>query len=147
MNELALTKYEAGASENVTLFSVNKPAGFIVESKNAGWKVFAAVAPSKRNDPAMPLSLSTNELDDPLSDDPCILMLGSEGEGLRWNLRSKADVDLYIAGSGLSHNVDSLNVSVATGVLCNAFFNSPRNEISEPTKPVIQNPHSAGDMF
>jgi 21S rRNA (GM2251-2'-O)-methyltransferase len=50
-------------------------------------------------------------------------MLGSEGEGLRWNLRSKADVNLYIEGSRQSHNVDSLNVSVAAGILCSSFLN------------------------
>jgi 21S rRNA (GM2251-2'-O)-methyltransferase len=115
-------KASAGASEDVTLFTVNKPAGFVVDSKAAGWKVFAAVAPAKKDDPAMPASLSTEDLDDPLCKDPCILMLGSEGEGLRWNLRSKADVDLYIKGSRESHKVDSLNVSVAAGILCNAFL-------------------------
>ncbi|KAE9377938.1 hypothetical protein N431DRAFT_435108 [Stipitochalara longipes BDJ] len=115
-------KASAGASEDVTLFMVNKPAGFVVDSKNAGWKIFAGVAPAKKHDPAMPASMSTDQLDDPLSEDPCILMLGSEGEGLRWNLRSKADVDLYIEGSHQSHNVDSLNVSVAAGILCSSFL-------------------------
>ncbi|KAK0109047.1 hypothetical protein ONS96_002877 [Cadophora gregata f. sp. sojae] len=102
-------KASAGASENIPLFSVNKPAGFIVDSKSAGWRVYAAVAPSRRNDPSMPASLSTVDLGDPLSKAPCILMLGNEGEGLRWNLRSKADINLYIQGSGQSFNVDSLN--------------------------------------
>jgi 21S rRNA (GM2251-2'-O)-methyltransferase len=115
-------KASAGASENVTLFSVNKPAGFLVDSKAAGWKVYAAVAPSGRKDPDVPLSMTTDELADPLSKDPCILMLGGEGEGLRWNLRSKADVDLSIQGGGRSHNVDSLNVSVAAGILCSSFL-------------------------
>jgi 21S rRNA (GM2251-2'-O)-methyltransferase len=124
-------KASAGASEDVTLFVVNKPAGFVVDSKNAGWKVFAAVAPAKKHDPAMSASLSTDNLDGPLSKDPCILMLGSEGDGLRWNLRSKADVDLYIEGSRQSHNVDSLNVSVAAGILCNSFFQrSKPNEVA-----------------
>jgi 21S rRNA (GM2251-2'-O)-methyltransferase len=125
-------KASAGASENMTLFTVNKPAGFVVDSKAAGWKVFAAVAPSKKNDPAMPASMSTDDLADPLSEDPCILMLGSEGEGLRWNLRSKADVDLYIQGSGHSHNVNSLNVSVAMGILCNSFLRRSRTKRSTP---------------
>jgi 21S rRNA (GM2251-2'-O)-methyltransferase len=129
-------KASAGASENMTLFTVNKPAGFVVDSKAAGWKVFAAVAPSKKNDPAMPASMSTDDLADPLSEDPCILMLGSEGEGLRWNLRSKADVDLYIQGSGHNHNVDSLNVSVAMGILCNSFLRSSRTK--QPTPPIDQ---------
>jgi 21S rRNA (GM2251-2'-O)-methyltransferase len=122
-------KASAGASENVTLFTVNKPAGFVVDSKSAGWKIFAAVAPVKKYDAAMPTSLSTDELKDPLSRDPCILMLGSEGEGLRWNLRSKADAALYIEGSPESHKVDSLNVSVAAGILCNSFLR--RNNLTK----------------
>ncbi|KAH8795793.1 hypothetical protein F5882DRAFT_397011 [Hyaloscypha sp. PMI_1271] len=116
-------KASAGASEDVTLFTVKNPAGFVVNSKKAGWKVFAAVAPAEKPDPAVPAPISTEQLDDPLSEDPCILMLGSEGEGLRWNLRSKADVELYIEGSRQSHNVDSLNVSVAAGILCFSFLN------------------------
>lgn len=123
-------KASAGASENITLFSVNKPAGFIVDSKAAGWRVYAAVAPSKHNDPSMPASISTDDLADPLSEAPCILMLGSEGEGLRWNLRSKADFDLHIQGSGRSYNVDSLNVSVATGILCNSFLSKRNSQVA-----------------
>jgi 21S rRNA (GM2251-2'-O)-methyltransferase len=127
-------KASAGASEDVTLFMVNKPAGFLVDSKNAGWKVFAAVAPAKKHDPAMPASISTDQLDDPLLEDPCILMLGSEGEGLRWNLRSKANVDLYIEGSRQSHNVDSLNVSVAAGILCSSFLKGSKPKEATPTR-------------
>lgn len=134
-------KASAGASENVTLFTVNKPSGFIVDSKANGWRVFAAVAPSKKGDPAMPMSISTNDLEDPLSEDPCILMLGAEGEGLRWNLRSHADVDLYIQGSGKSHNVDSLNVSVATGILCDSFLR--RRKYIKDTSTIEQ--YSVGD--
>jgi 21S rRNA (GM2251-2'-O)-methyltransferase len=117
-------KASAGASENVTLFSVKKPSGFIVDSQANGWKVFAAVAPPSKDHQSVAEVMSTNSLMDPLSEAPCILMLGSEGEGLRWNLRSKADVDLYIPGSGRSYNVDSLNVSVATGILCSSFLNN-----------------------
>jgi 21S rRNA (GM2251-2'-O)-methyltransferase len=64
------------------------------------------------------------------------LMLGGEGEGLRMNLRSKADVDLSIRGSGHSNNVDSLNVSVAAGILCNAFLR--RNQQRRKVVPVQQ---------
>jgi len=146
-------KASAGASENVTLFTVNKPAGFIVDSKANGWRVFAAVAPSKKGDPSMPVSISTDDLEDPLSEAPCILMLGSEGEGLRWNLRSKADVDLYIQGSGKSHTVDSLNVSVATGILCNSFLRSHFKKKSDEVEQVLEIPQqsvfqtAAGDLF
>lgn len=124
-------KASAGACENVTLFSVSKPAGFIVDSKAKGWKVYAAVAPP--SSPSSALSggstvkssvkeqITTDELKNPLENDPVILMLGSEGEGLRWGLRSKADVEVAIP----RHNgggVDSLNVSVAAGILCHAFL-------------------------
>ena len=50
-----------------------------------------------------------------------MLMLGGEGEGLRMNLRNKADVDVYIPGSSQRFTVDSLNVSVAAGILCSSF--------------------------
>lgn len=115
-------KASAGASENVTLFAVNKPANFIASSKEAGWKIYAAVAPSKSKSPYAPRSVSSDELQNPLYEDPCILMLGGEGDGLRTILRNKADVNLSIRGRGQRHNVDSLNVSVAAGILCDAFL-------------------------
>ncbi|CZR60338.1 uncharacterized protein PAC_10234 [Phialocephala subalpina] len=144
-------KASAGASENITLLSVSTPAGFVVESQRAGWKIFAGVAPSTNNDPTMPRSVSTDDLGDPLSESPSILMLGSEGEGLRWNLRSKADVELYIEGCGQGHNVDSLNVGVAAGILCNAFLRvkgnvkeaSSTTEHPEPEKTAAPQ----GDLF
>ncbi len=140
-------KASAGASEDVTVFMVNKPAGFVVDSKIAGWKVFAAVAPAKKHDPAMPASLSTDQLDDPLSKYPCILMLGSEGEGLRWNLRSKADVDLYIEGSCQSRTVDSLNVSVAAGILCNSFLKRSQLKKAAPVRQEqMHEPEGANKM-
>jgi 21S rRNA (GM2251-2'-O)-methyltransferase len=126
-------KASAGASENVTLFAVNKPAGFIADSKLSGWKIYAAVAPSKSKGPSSPPALSTDELQNPLSQDPCILMLGGEGEGLRTTLRNKADVNLSIRGRGPSHNVDSLNVSVAAGILCDAFLR--RNQLNGRVTP------------
>ena len=57
-------------------------------------------------------------------------MMGSEGEGLRENLRSKADLEVTVArGSSAKHvvdvGVDSMNVGVATGVLVDAFIRDP----------------------
>lgn len=53
-------------------------------------------------------------------------MLGGEGEGLRRKIQRKADftvgVEGYRAGQG---GVDSLNVSVAAGLLCDAFMKKP----------------------
>jgi 21S rRNA (GM2251-2'-O)-methyltransferase len=143
-------KASAGASENVTLFTVNKPAGFIQDSKAAGWKVYAAVAPSTNRTSGMPIALTTDELFNPLDQAPSILMLGNEGEGLRWNLRSKADVDLSIDGSKDRGGVDSLNVSVAAGILCNAFLRKvdhvpgPRKSAKQEIEQEIE---MKGDLF
>jgi 21S rRNA (GM2251-2'-O)-methyltransferase len=122
-------KASAGSSESVTLFSVKSPAGFIVDSKEAGWKVYAAVAPSGKKNQVLKF---TDDLKDPLLEHPCILMLGGEGDGLRWNLRVKADVELAIMGQ--SSTVDSLNVSVAAGILCDAFFRRSTQNKMSPTQ-------------
>lgn len=57
-------------------------------------------------------------------------MMGSEGDGLRENLRSKADLEVTIqrgapSTTTLDVGVDSMNVSVATGVLVDAFTREP----------------------
>ena len=53
-------------------------------------------------------------------------MLGNEGEGLRLNLLKKANYLLTIEGQQ-SHQggVDSLNVSVAAALLCEAMLRRP----------------------
>lgn len=70
-----------------------------------------------------------------LLEHPTVLMLGSEGEGLRWNLEKKADATVSIEGgwrlqgergSGVdAGRVDSLNVSVAAGLLVEGFLRAP----------------------
>ena len=146
-------KASAGASENVTLFSVRKPARFLIDSQAAGWKVYAAVAAAGQNDLSVKVSATTDELQDHLSESSSILMLGGEGEGLRTNLRSKADVNLSISGSGQSHNVDSLNVSVAAGILCNFFLEGRNvkvhaNTTKDPKTPKVESRlEPAGDLF
>ena len=53
-------------------------------------------------------------------------MLGGEGEGLRQILQRKADYIVGVEGQRIGQGgVDSLNVSVAAGVLCEAFLRRP----------------------
>jgi 21S rRNA (GM2251-2'-O)-methyltransferase len=57
-------------------------------------------------------------------------MLGAEGEGLRENLKNRANAFVSIArGEQLNDSpdvgVDSMNVSVATGVLLESFLRKP----------------------
>ena len=53
-------------------------------------------------------------------------MLGNEGHGLRLNLLKKADHLLTIEGQRMEQGgVDSLNVSVAAALLCEAMLRRP----------------------
>ncbi|KAF7946554.1 hypothetical protein EAE96_009551 [Botrytis aclada] len=138
-------KASAGAAENIEIFSVNKPGGFIKDSQAAGWKIYAAVAPPapRKADsrhmwpPTSQEFVWTHDLQDPLRDEPCILMVGGEGEGLRKALRDHADVHLSIKGAGNRGRLDSLNVSVATGMLCDAFMRqTTRKTVEEAVQEV-----------
>ncbi|KAJ8060079.1 hypothetical protein OCU04_011689 [Sclerotinia nivalis] len=138
-------KASAGAAETIEIFSVNKPGGFIKDSQASGWKTYAAVAPpalgkadSRYMWPATSQEFVwSHKLQDPLREDPCILMVGGEGEGLRKSLRDHADVHISIKGAGMRGKLDSLNVSVATGMLCDAFMrHTTRKTVEEAVKEV-----------
>ncbi|CAG8953131.1 hypothetical protein HYFRA_00003329 [Hymenoscyphus fraxineus] len=129
-------KASAGASENITLFSISNPEAFIQASHEAGWKTYAAVAPAGKVDRQANKTVSTDELDDPLARNPCLLMLGGEGDGLRTKLKKKSDIRIYIPGRSQKSSVDSLNVSVAAGILCNAFLGRNRPAITPPVDKV-----------
>ena len=124
-------KASAGASENLPLLSISQPGSFIDECQKHGWKFYAAVAPGNNPSGGAPFRkpyYSTSTLNCPPRDHPCVLILGGEGEGLRWNIQKKADyavgIEGYRAGQG---GVDSLNVSVAAGLLCEAFMRPARH--------------------
>ncbi|KAI1813993.1 RNA methyltransferase [Poronia punctata] len=117
-------KASAGASEVATLFSVSSTREFIARSKENGWLVYAAVPGTRRSRGNSHLTINHVESYDPLSSQPTLLVIGSEGEGLEKPVRRLADHQVSIpspAGS-LTNIVDSLNVSVATGILCAGFL-------------------------
>ncbi|MCJ1311860.1 hypothetical protein MMC25_005533 [Agyrium rufum] len=126
-------KASAGACESIPLISVKNPAQFLQESQANGWKLHAAAPadPNKLSYQHMRQEARTLEtLGSPLLDSPCILMLGNEGEGLREQLKKKADVTIEIEGLAERLKlVDSLNVSVASAILCEAYLRKPNREI------------------
>ncbi|KAI9699795.1 MAG: hypothetical protein M1836_002830 [Candelina mexicana] len=131
-------KASAGASENIRLLSIPKPPLFIESSLRNGWQFYAAVAPDDKSSSLSREYLTTSNLPSPLTKHPCVLMLGGEGEGLRHTLRSKAGVWVGVKGdTARQGDVDSLNVSVAAGMLCEAFLRERagvegvRNEAAE----------------
>ncbi len=114
-------KASAGASEIMTLFSVDSLPRFLDESRENGWKVYAAAPATYRSRQERHLDLHQLQNDDPLRQDPCILLIGSEGEGLSKGLATRTDFEVNIPNLSGSVAVDSLNVSVAAGLLCSAF--------------------------
>ena len=119
-------KASAGASETLPLVSISKPVNFIEKCKGNGWKIFAAAAPTPGKRTGLGNYLSISDLGHRVQDQPCLLILGGEGEGLHWNIQQRADFDVGINGPRIGQsNVDSLNVSVAAGLLCEAFLRKP----------------------
>ncbi|SPN97422.1 uncharacterized protein DNG_00936 [Cephalotrichum gorgonifer] len=114
-------KASAGAAEEMPILSVESAMDFITASKEAGWKSYAA-APAILGKDKKKTTIKQLEEQNPLAESPCILILGSEGQGLPKPLRRAADFEISIPGASRS-SVDSLNVSVAGGILCNAFLN------------------------
>jgi 21S rRNA (GM2251-2'-O)-methyltransferase len=109
------------------ILSVKQALKFVEESKAAGWKIYAAVAPEEfKTDPIANMrsieTRFTDDLGDPLSESPCLLMLGGEGEGLHRGLTSRAHIELSVRKRKEVGKLDSLNVSVAAGILCDAFM-------------------------
>jgi len=115
-------KASAGASETLTVFSVDQLSNFLVDSKENGWQVYAAAPSMGRSGRHRQVDVHELQDLDPLAKAPCILLMGSEGEGLSRQLMSKADSVVSIPNLSGSTVVDSLNVSVATGLVCSAFL-------------------------
>ncbi|CAK7267947.1 hypothetical protein SEPCBS119000_002806 [Sporothrix epigloea] len=149
-------KASAGAAEAMALFSVETPATFLTQSRKAGWKVFTAVPPPEHTGSSTPntqhrtrkqvLDLDGVEATDPLQKDAIILVMGSEGEGLPRMIRREADVEVSIANRSGLNVVDSLNVSVAAGLLCASFLKgSTRTVASSANEDKAEKTRGAAD--
>jgi 21S rRNA (GM2251-2'-O)-methyltransferase len=118
-------KSAAGAAEEVTIFTVNSPVEFLQDSRAMGWKTYSAVAPPEKKLVKMhgDKFISTEDIEQtrPLDQDPCILVLGNEGHGLPRLIKVATEFELSVPKFVQSGSVDSLNVSVAAGLLCHSF--------------------------
>ena len=135
-------KASAGASEELPLFSVDKPADFLTLSRKAGWRVYSTVPkPTFVSDSSRKsYDLDGLEQADPLRKQPCILVIGSEGEGLSRAIRRKADAEVTIPNQSGSNTVDSLNVSVAAGLVCASFLRGATRASNEAQRENAKNP-------
>ncbi|TID28196.1 hypothetical protein CANINC_002629 [Pichia inconspicua] len=111
-----VAKASSGAMEFMDLFRVAKPLTFFDQSIKNGWKFISTVGPTdKRNNKKL---VDVDSIKDILQKDPVILVVGSEGSGIRTNLINKSEHVVAINnGREMNECVDSLNVSVATALL------------------------------
>ncbi len=96
-----VSKVASGAAETVPLIEVTNLARTLRQMREAGLWIIGAAGDAKQ-------SLYQADLNQPLA-----LVMGGEGEGLRANTREHCDLLVNIPMAGA---VESLNVSVATGV-------------------------------
>ena len=138
VNSPIVAKASSGAIEAVQILSLPFPSKFIYNCLRSSWRVYAAVAPPAvipSSDTGKYITHASVASHSPLQDHACILMLGAEGEGLRGNLKARADYFVTIeqgeragmAGGLLPGiGVDSMNVSSAAGVLVESFMRKPQ---------------------
>lgn len=130
-------KASAGAAEAIPIFSVTDAADFLGKASRNGWRCYAAdaIPPAPKSQQQATesdadagseiiytLARSTRRIPDhcPVTEHPTILMLGAEGTGLKSSLLNIAHYKVGIKQGRETDEVgvDSLNVSVAAGLLC-----------------------------
>lgn len=130
-------KASAGALDLTNIYQTVDSLKFIERVKKSGWNVIATSA-KPNSDELYDLKLKhekvethlknkfieADDLPGLMSQSPILLVMGSEGEGVRTNLKIKSD---YLVGLSKGRRadadiVDSLNVSVACGLLISKCF-------------------------
>eukprot|EP00850_Spirogloea_muscicola_P010784 SM000064S19806 [mRNA] locus=s64:609439:610290:- [translate_table: standard] len=132
-----VSKASAGALEFMAVHACRSMPRFLERSAANGW--LALGASTERA--AVPVTALPRSA-------PTILVLGNEGAGLRTTVR-RACVDMLDGGSNGSTlgigAVDSLNVSVAAGILLHELLNrAPAPEAMTETGAVAELMHSPG---
>jgi len=103
------SKASAGVLETMSIHKVENLHDFVREIRECGWHILGTAMPD--TDGAKPLS-------DITVSQRTALLIGNEGYGVSQNIRDSCDESVCIMPRGkLQVGYDSLNVSVATGVL------------------------------
>ncbi|SCU85075.1 LAMI_0C10044g1_1 [Lachancea mirantina] len=125
-----VAKTSSGALEYFPIFTVDKPLDFFNRSQEAGGWSFVSTGIATANKHNKHKFLQAEDLRGMLQELPVILVVGNEGEGVRTNLEMRSDFLVSIPFGGgqtdiapvQNTGVDSLNVSVATGILLNLLL-------------------------
>ena len=114
-----VSKASSGALESFEIKSVGVMHRFLQKASEDGWDVFGAEGSSSAEDA---VDVSINK--------PSILVMGNEGSGLRTNVKRACTRTVRVSRGMMSDStetsVDSLNVSVATGIILHALLSAAR---------------------
>jgi tRNA G18 (ribose-2'-O)-methylase SpoU len=130
-------KSSASAAEHLPLLMVKKEQAFMRKSQENGWKFFAATSPdSTSTSGGGSKALELNAMNLALEEGPCVMLLGSEGEGIRPQLQRIVNGTVGVeSGRGSVQGLDSLNVGVAAALLMQGFLKGPKRAASESGGP------------
>lgn len=106
-------KAAAGALDLMDLYQVENGLKFIRSVKESSWSIISTdVKPSPR-------SIDQSQLSGILQNSPVLLVLGSEGSGVRTNIKNLSDYFIGLDKNRTDKDVivDSINVSAAASVL------------------------------
>ena len=103
----AASKASAGAIEEAPVYAVPNLPRALEEAKAQGWRVLGAGVGDKQR---ARIGFGSYTM-------PSVLVVGSEGEGLRTTVRRACDALVQVGSAPDNSGVDSLNVGVAGAIL------------------------------
>ena len=115
----ATSKASSGAVENLEVRSAGVMHRFLRRCAEDGWDVLGAAGETEARDIDDVASMVTK---------PTVLVMGNEAAGLRTNVRRACSALVRVPGGDDASTVDSLNVSVATGILLHALIRGARRQ-------------------
>nr|XP_021380638.2 rRNA methyltransferase 1, mitochondrial [Lonchura striata domestica] len=119
-----VSKASAGAMEVFDVYSTDDLQGFLKAKSAEGWEVVGTVSRPEDVEDVPVISCSEFQWDKPL-----IVVIGSEGEGLSLGTQQQCQRMLAIPpGRALHPGLDSLNVSVAAGILLHSICSQKRRQ-------------------
>ena len=115
----AVSKASSGAAEWISVYSVNCMKKFLKRSTTSGWDVIGSMGMDNNN-----IKKSVFSCDNVTINKPSILVVGNEGFGLNDNIAKLCTQMVTVSSfnSSIPLGLDSLNVSVATGVMLHTLI-------------------------
>ena len=140
-------KSSASAAEYLPLLRVKNEHAFMRKSQESGWKFFGATSADSTSATAGGMKpLPKSGITTALQEGPCVLLLGSEGEGIRPQLQRIVNGTVGVeCGRGSAPGLDSLNVGVAGALLMQEFLQGSKRAASEAEVQSVEGVQAASE--